>query len=174
MGICASCLGRRRLDDYDTPQNDEAQRLFGVSDEFQYGSFEQQQEQQQMVAQEDPAEEERDNQVINKLVERTSQHMVDIYDIVPNIEPTPGQASSPDSLYSAPVQASHAYAAQDTRYHRLLSKLSSYDDLDTVAKVDWGTQDDDPIEMQQGVVPIKLESGQALVGNFADAADAMG
>lgn len=102
-----------------------------------------------------------------------SRHMVDIYDIVPNTVPAPIQASSPDSLDSAPAQVPHAYAAQDTRYHRLLSKLSSSDALDTVAKVDWGTQDDDTIEMQQGVVLIKLEGGEDLVGNFADAAAAM-
>lgn len=172
MGICASCLGRRRLDDYDNPQNDEAQRLFGDSDEFQYGSFEQQQGQQQ-AAQEDPEEERRENDALTKVVERTSQHMVDIYDIVPSTVPAPIQASSPDSLDSARAQVPHAYAAQDTRYHRLLSKLSSSDALDTVAKVDWGTQDDDTIEMQQGVVPIKLEGGEDLVGNFADAAAAM-
>jgi hypothetical protein len=86
--------------------------------------------------------------------------MVDIYEIVPQDKP------------AHPI----AYAAHDThmnQYHTLLSKLSSHDDLAAVARVDWGTPEDDPIEMQHGALPIKVEAGEPLVGNFADAAAAM-
>lgn len=90
--------------------------------------------------------------------------MVDIYEIVP--QDKPGQSASDP----------YAYAGQDAttaRYQTLLSKLSSHDDLLSVARVDWGTPDDDTIEMQQGAVPVKLDDGGSLVGNFADAAAAM-
>ena len=92
--------------------------------------------------------------------------MVDIYDIVPQEEAVHADAPTP-----------YAYASEEphmARYQTLLSKLSSHDDLPSVARVDWGTPEDDTIEMQQSVVPIKLEGGaDALVGNFADAAAAM-
>jgi hypothetical protein len=91
-------------------------------------------------------------------------NMVDIYDIVPH------------DKAMQPAPPPYAYAGQDptvARYQTLLSKLSSYDDLAAVARVDWGSPDDDIMEMQQGAVPIKDDGGDALVGNFADAADAM-
>jgi hypothetical protein len=90
--------------------------------------------------------------------------MVDIYEIVPQdkaAEHAPGP---------------YLYAGQDAttvRYQTLLSKLSSQDDLAAVARVDWGSPDDDTIEMQQGTVPIKVDGSDSLIGNFADAAAAM-
>jgi hypothetical protein len=90
--------------------------------------------------------------------------MVDIYDIVPQ-----------DKMLQD-VPAHYAHAGHDARmapYQTLLSKLSSHDDLSSVARVDWGDPDDDTIEMQQSTVPVKLEPSEALVGNFADAAAAM-
>ncbi|KAK4107852.1 hypothetical protein N656DRAFT_784821 [Canariomyces notabilis] len=92
--------------------------------------------------------------------------MVDIYDIVPQ-----DKAMQPSA-------APYTYAAHDAtmaRYQTLLSKLSSQDNLASVARVDWGTPDDDNIEMQQNAlpVPIKIDGGEVLVGNFADAAAAM-
>jgi len=92
--------------------------------------------------------------------------MVDIYDIVPQ-----------DKAAHAAAPTPYAYADQEpphlARYQTLLSKLSSHDGLAPVAHVDWGIPDDDTIEMQRSVAPIKLEGGEALVGNFADAAAAM-
>lgn len=90
--------------------------------------------------------------------------MVDIYDIVPQDK----------AVQSVPPP--YVLAGQDVnvaRYQNLLSKLSSHDDLAAVARIDWGAPDDDNIEMQQSTVPIKLDGGDALVGNFADAAAAM-
>jgi hypothetical protein len=91
-------------------------------------------------------------------------NMVDIYEIVPQ------------DKAALPVSVPYVYAGHDAntvQYQTLLSKLASHDDLPAVARVDWGTPDDDTIEMQQGVVPIKVDGGEALVGNFADAAAAM-
>lgn len=90
--------------------------------------------------------------------------MVDIYEIVPqdkNAQPAPGP---------------YVYAGQDAttvRYQTLLSKLASHDDLASVARVDWGSPDDDTIELQQGAVLINVDDDDTLVGNFADAAAAM-
>lgn len=98
---------------------------------------------------------------------RTSDNMVDIYDIVPQDKAA--------HVHAAPTP--YAHHAEDephmSRYQTLLSKLSSHDDLISVARVDWGVPEDDTIEMQQSVVPVKLEGSEALVGNFADAAAAM-
>ncbi|KAK0744405.1 hypothetical protein B0T21DRAFT_88085 [Apiosordaria backusii] len=169
MGNCTSCLGSRRRDDYD--EDDEAQHLFDDANNLQYGSF----EQQQIMGPEDPQEVQREIEALQRVVARTSDNMVDIYDIVPdnNRATSPSEApDSPEMPYAYPA------AAPDTnlvRYHNLLSKLSSHDDLAAVARVDWGTPDDEPIEMQQNaLVPIKLEGGaEPLVGNFADAVAAM-
>lgn len=91
--------------------------------------------------------------------------MVDIYDIVPH------------DKAAQPGPPPYAYTGQDptvARYQTLLSKLSSHDDLASVARVDWGSPEDDhTIEMQQGTVPIKVDGGDTLVGYFADAAAAM-
>ncbi|KAK3380878.1 hypothetical protein B0H63DRAFT_523617 [Podospora didyma] len=193
MGNCSSCLGNRRADEFD--EDDEAQRLFDDSANLQYGSF----DQQQMMGQEDPLEVQREIEALQRVVNRTSEYirppllflfcpplpgahahahvcttrghglgtnMVDIYDIVPQ-----------ENKVVQPAPAPYAYAGQDARmarYQTLLSKLSSHGDLTTaVARVDWGIPEDDTIEMQQSPLPIKLEGGEALVGNFADAADAM-
>ncbi|KAK4238116.1 late endosomal/lysosomal adaptor and MAPK and MTOR activator-domain-containing protein [Achaetomium macrosporum] len=158
MGNCSSCLGSRRHDDYD--EDDEAQHLFEDSSNMHYGSF----GQQHMMGQEDPQEAQREIEALQRVVARTSNNMVDIYEIVPH------------DKAAQPVSVPYVYAGQDAnmvQYQTLLSKLSSQDDLAAVARVDWGTPEDDTIEMQQGVVPIKVDGGEALVGNFADAAAAM-
>ncbi|KAL2133839.1 hypothetical protein VTI74DRAFT_1562 [Chaetomium olivicolor] len=161
MGNCSSCLGNRRRDDYE--EDDEAQHLFDDPNNIHYGSF----DQQHMMGQEDPQEVQREIEALQRVVARTSDNMVDIYEIV----------SQDKAMQAAP--GPYAYAAQDSnRYQALLSKLSSQDDLHTsmhtsVARVDWGTPEDDTIEIQQGTLPIKCDGGDALVGNFADAAAAM-
>jgi len=90
--------------------------------------------------------------------------MVDIFEIVPqdNVSragPTP-----------------FAVAAQDAgqaRYQTLLSKLAANDELMADATIDWASQDDGTIEMQQSTAVVKIESDEPLVGNFADAAKAV-
>jgi hypothetical protein len=91
--------------------------------------------------------------------------MVDIYEIVPQ------------DKTALPAPGPYVYAGQDAttvRYQTLLSKLASHDDLASVARVDWGSpDDDDTIELQNGGVPIQVNGGHSLVGNFTDAAAAM-
>ncbi|EAQ85393.1 hypothetical protein CHGG_09407 [Chaetomium globosum CBS 148.51] len=159
MGNCSSCLGNRRRDEYDE-EEDEARHLFDDPNNLNYNSF----DQQHMMGQEDPQEVQREIEALQRVVARTSDAMVDIYEIVPQDK----------AAQTAP--GPYVYVGQDAttvRYQTLLSKLSSHDDLPSVARVDWGTPDDDTIEMQQGVMPIKVEGGDSLVGNFADAAAAM-
>ncbi|KAK3349797.1 hypothetical protein B0T25DRAFT_519919 [Lasiosphaeria hispida] len=193
MGNCSSCIGDRRHDVYD--EDDEAQHLFDDPNSLHYGSF----DQQHMMGQEDPQEVQREIEALQRVVARTSEYMpllfppfltpslpfslpdprqwddawltllhsnmVDIYDIVPQDEAVHAAAPTP-----------YAYAAQEphiARYQTLLSKLSSHDDLASVARVDWGVPDDGNIEMQRNAVPLKLDGSEALVGNFADAAAAM-
>jgi len=159
MGNCSSCIGYRRRDSID--EDDDAQHLFGDPTNINYGSF----DQQHMTTHEDPQEVQREIEALQRVVARTSDNMVDIYDIVPQEEAVHADAPTP-----------YTYAGEEphmARYQTLLSKLSSHDDLPSVARVDWGTPEDDTIEMQHSVVPIKLEGADALVGNFADAAAAM-
>ncbi|KAK0629306.1 late endosomal/lysosomal adaptor and MAPK and MTOR activator-domain-containing protein [Bombardia bombarda] len=168
MGNCSSCLGDRRRDVIE--DEDEAQHLFDETN-IHYGSF----DQQHMMGQEDPQEVQREIEALQRVVARTSDNMVDIYDIVPQdkIVQAAQAAAAPASPY--------AYAGQEARiarYQTLLSKLSSHDDLASVARVDWGdVPEDETIEMQQStaalVAPVKPDGGEALVGNFADAAAAM-
>ncbi|KAK1828074.1 late endosomal/lysosomal adaptor and MAPK and MTOR activator-domain-containing protein [Podospora conica] len=159
MGNCTSCLGYRRRESID--EEDEAQNLFGDPASINYGSF----DQQHMPTHEDPQEVQREIEALQRVVARTSDNLVDIYDIVPQ-----------DEAVHADDATTYAYVADEphmARYQTLLSKLSSHDDLHSVARVDWGTPEDDTIEMQQSVVPIKIEGTDALVGNFTDAAAAM-
>ncbi|KAL2177519.1 late endosomal/lysosomal adaptor and MAPK and MTOR activator-domain-containing protein [Thermothelomyces heterothallicus CBS 202.75] len=159
MGNCSSCLGNRRRDEYDE-EEDEAQHLFDDPNNLHYGSF----DQQHMMGQEDPQEAQREIEALQRVVARTSDAMVDIYEIVPQDKP------------AQPANGPFVYIGQDAttvRYQTLLSKLSSQDDLLSAARVDWGSPDDDTIEMQQDPVPIKVDGSDSLVGNFADAAAAM-
>lgn len=163
MGNCSSCIGHGRRDSFD--QDDEAQHLFDDPNSLQYGSF----DQQHMTGHEDPQEVQREIEALQRVVARTSDNMVDIYDIVPQ-----GKAAAAPA--DAAPTPSYAYADDEphtARYQTLLSKLSSHDDLAAVARVDWGVPEDDTIEMQQSLVPVKVEGSEALVGNFADAAAAM-
>ncbi|EAA29558.1 hypothetical protein GE21DRAFT_9396 [Neurospora crassa] len=154
--FCSTCFGGRRSDDYD--EEDEAQHLFDENN-MHYGSF----DQQHMMNQEDPQETEREIAALQGVVERTSNNMVDIYDMVPHDKP----------MQDAPAP----YGFANQRYNALLSKLSTHDDMAAVARVDWGTPEDDSMEMLRKAslptIPIKAEGGEALVGNFTDAAAAM-
>lgn len=91
--------------------------------------------------------------------------MVDIFEIAPIENP---QRAAPTA---------YALAGQEARlmrYRSLLSKLGSDDDTATNGtKLDWIAAEDDTMELQRSMPPIKAESEEALVGNFAEAAAAM-
>jgi len=159
MGNCASsCLGNRRGDVFN---EDEESRLMFDDNGMQYGSF----GVQHMNAQDDPLEVQRETEALQRVVARTSDNMVDIFEIA-----QPGGAP-----WAGP--SSYAVAGQEARlarYQNLVSKLEASEELMADARFDWASQDDDDtIEMQRSVPPVKAGAGEPLVGNFADAARAV-
>ncbi|PSR99167.1 hypothetical protein BD289DRAFT_58513 [Coniella lustricola] len=165
MGVCASCLGGRRRD---SVQEDEEAPLFDDANAMQYGSF----GDQQMTGQHDPMEAQREIEALQRVVARTSDNMVDIFEIAPAKD---AQRRIPATPYGLVGQE-----ARQMRYQSLLSKLSSEDVSAAGARVDWLVDDDDEedeeaADLQGAAVPhIKTESSDdALVGNFREAAAAM-
>lgn len=168
MGNCISvCLPSRRREADD--EDDESRLLFDDASGMQYGSF----SDQHMHGHDDPLEAQRELEALQKVVARTSDNMVDIFEIAPS-----------ENTARVPVSAQYALAGQDARiarYQILLSKLSLEDDDNNIdagetgSKTEWALQDDDHIEIQRGTIPpVKSEAGPPLVGNFADAAKAVG
>lgn len=151
MGACASCLGRARQDAYD--EEDESRLLLDDPSSFQYGSF----GEQNANAHTDPLESQRELEALQKVVAKTSNNLVDIFEIAP---------SQPQQAHTT------ALAGQDSRlnrYQTILSKLSADDDTSAATaqgQVDW-LSDDDTMEIQ--LDPPTVKAGEALVGTFADA-----
>ncbi|RSL55456.1 hypothetical protein CEP54_009340 [Fusarium duplospermum] len=163
MGACASCLGRRDGDAYD--EEEENRLLYDDTNGMQYGSF----GDQSLNGENDTLEAQRENEALQRVVAKTSNNMVDIFDIAPQ-DNVPRGTTTP-----------FAYAGQGARlarYQHLVSKLSNQGESPANAngvKVDW-IPEDETIEMQKnGPASIKtLESDEGpLVGTFADAAAAM-
>ncbi|KAK8030168.1 hypothetical protein PG993_011459 [Apiospora rasikravindrae] len=157
MGACQSCLGNRRQETFD--EDDVSRLLIDDPNNFQYGSF----SDQNMNAQADPLESQRENEAVQKVVAKTSNNLVDIFEIAPQ----------------ETQQAPHAMlSGQDlrlSRYQTILAKLSTDDDLSSAGTVqghlDW-TSDDDLPELQGHAPSIKDGVGKPLVGTFSDAAAA--
>ncbi|KAH8649167.1 late endosomal/lysosomal adaptor and MAPK and MTOR activator-domain-containing protein [Xylariales sp. PMI_506] len=156
MGACSSCLGRRSPE---LEEDDESRLLLDPSN-FQYGSF----GEQNPNPQADPLESQRETEALQKVLARTSNNLVDIFEI-------------------APQEVQHLHPAvlsgQDTRlsqYKAILSRLSPDDDLSTggtvQGHVDW-LSDEESVEMQGNPPSVKEGAGEPLVGTFADAAAAV-
>ncbi|KAM0254668.1 hypothetical protein ACHAQJ_006518 [Trichoderma viride] len=162
MGLCQSCLGRRQKDVYD--ENEENRLLYDDGNGVQYGSF----GDAALNGEGDTAEVQRENEALQRVVAKTSNNMVDIFEIAP--QASTGRVSSSTTF---------AYAGQGARvarYHHLVSKLSTQEDSPPAGiKVDW-LADEDASELH-GDRPASLktldEDDAALVGTFADAAAAM-
>lgn len=156
MGACSSCLGRGPQEAYD--EDDESRLLLDDPSSFQYGSF----GDQGMNAQSDPLESQREAEALQKVVARTSNNLVDIFEITPQET----QDAHPTVL-----------SGQDSRlmrYQTILSRLSADDDISPAAlqgHVDWSS-DDDTLELQGKPPSVKEGKGEPLVGTFADAAAA--
>lgn len=168
MGACSSCLGRGKPKDV-FDEDEESRLLFDDPNGLHYGSF----GDQAMNGQEDPVEVQRENEALQRVVAKTSDNMVDIFDI------------APQNNISRPTPAPFAYAGQEARiarYQNLLSRLASKDDspvrgqgqgqMPPGIQVDW-LPEDEPVEMQGNAPSIKSETDEPLVGTFADAAAAM-
>ncbi|KAF4961300.1 hypothetical protein FGADI_318 [Fusarium gaditjirri] len=147
-----------------TCQEEENRLLYDDANGMQYGSF----GDQAINGENDTLEAQRENEALQRVIAKTSDNMVDIFEIAPQ-ENTNRGATTP-----------FAYAGQGARlarYQHLVSKLGNQGDNNPASgvKVDW-LPEDETIEMQKnGPASIKtLESDEGpLVGTFADAAAAM-
>ncbi|KAI5459384.1 late endosomal/lysosomal adaptor and MAPK and MTOR activator-domain-containing protein [Mariannaea sp. PMI_226] len=170
MGACASCLGRRDKDAYE--EDEESRLLYDDANGMQYGSF----GDQGLAGENDTLEAQRENEALQRVVAKTSNNMVDIFEIAPQENATRG-ATTP-----------FAYSGQGARlarYQHLVAKLNTEGDGNSPAatapggvKVDW-IPEEETIEMQRngnnGAASIKTidTDDGPLVGTFADAAAAM-
>ncbi|POR33840.1 Uncharacterized protein TPAR_05960 [Tolypocladium paradoxum] len=161
MGACQSCLGRRDRDDYD--EGEESRLLYEDGNGMQYGSFG-----DPAMGGDDTVEAQRENEALQRVVAKTSNNMVDVFEIAPH-DSSRGSTSTP-----------FAYAGQGARvarYQHLVSKLSADEDGDAAGvRVDWLAEDD--VDELQGNGPESIQTlvdgnGGPLVGTFADAAAAM-
>lgn len=155
-------MGRREKDAFD--EDEENRLLYDDANGMQYGSF----GDQNIASENDTLEVQRESEALQRVVAKTSNNMVDIFEIAPQ-DSTPKGTSTP-----------FAYAGQGARlarYQHLISKLNTpqSDSPPTGVKVDWIPEDDN-IEMHRNgqTSGVKtLDSDDPLVGTFADAAAAM-
>ncbi|KAK2594195.1 hypothetical protein QQS21_008084 [Conoideocrella luteorostrata] len=161
MGVCQSCLGRREKDDYE--ESEENRLLYDDGHGMQYGSFN-----DPAMSCDDTLEAQREHEALQRVVAKTSNNMVDVFEIGPHDSSNRGGTSTP-----------FAYAGQGARvarYQHLVSKLSAEDEnASHGVKVDWLT-DDENLEMQSNrpaSINTLEDNGGPLVGTFADAAAAM-
>lgn len=167
MGICASCLGSRNKDVFD--EEEESPLYIDDGNNIHYGSF------NDPHIHDDPVESQREIEALQRVVARTSDNMVDIFEVTPQ-----------SNRLHHHVPTYYTYAGQDARmarYQHLLSKLSDDDDDHTGAhaSTDWLAIEDDTTttNAHRGGVcyhkktesEAKIDDG-ALVGTFADAAAA--
>jgi len=156
MGVCASCLGRES----EQIEDDESSRLL-LDDPhaLHYGGFG---DQNPSAIQADPQDVQRESEALQKIVAQTSNHLVDIFAMVPqNVQRSPASA----------------FSGQDARllqYRDVLAKLASGDDEDTSRQggatlpgtVDWPSDEEDE-DALEGYRVVKTEGGP-LLGGFAD------
>lgn len=156
MGICASCLGRQRSDSID---EDDVSRLFDDPNSMQYGTF----AEHTMNSQGDPLESQREVEALQRVVARTSNNLVDVFEIT-----------------SEEAQRTHPliFPGQDARlarYQHILSKLSSADGAPTTDGSQgvsaWLLSEEDTADPTGRKITIKEGSSGPLVGTFADAAN---
>ncbi|KAI0164035.1 late endosomal/lysosomal adaptor and MAPK and MTOR activator-domain-containing protein [Xylariaceae sp. FL1272] len=153
MGACASCLGRRRSDSID---EEDSRLLFEDGNNMQYGSF----GDHNLNSQADPLESQREAEALQRVVARTSNNLVDVFEITPQESQRPHPA---------------IFAGQDarlSRYQNILSRLSTGDEA-TGGNVEWLVSEDDDGDQHDQPVTIKETSKEPLVGTFADAAAAV-
>ncbi|CAK7212763.1 hypothetical protein SEUCBS140593_001613 [Sporothrix eucalyptigena] len=118
-----------------------------------------------MNDQDDAQESQREFEALQNVVARTSDNMVDVFEIAP---PRPNSNGLP---------APYALGIPDNRfaqYQNLLSKLSVTDDADPDARIeDYIDVETVPVQQAYGdVLPAKADIVGPFVGNFTDAAKA--
>ncbi|KAJ8128614.1 hypothetical protein O1611_g5020 [Lasiodiplodia mahajangana] len=156
MGVCASCLGRRRSDSID--EDDASRLLFDDPNSIQYGSFSEHH-------QGDPLESQREVEALQRVVARTANNLVDVFEMAPE---------EPQRIQPAIFPGQEARLA---RYQHILSKLSS-DEGRTAADgnpgaTTWLLGEEDNAGHREHTITIKEASSGPLVGTFADAVAAV-
>jgi len=166
MGACASCLGFDR--NRDVPDEDESSRLlFDDPQANHYGSFG---DQGAGIVQADPQELQRETEALQKVVRQTSNHLVDIFAMVPQ---------------NVPRAQSTIFTGQDARllrYQDLLAKMSAHERSTATKRLSaesasnisdgWVSEEEDTGEIKDSKA-IKSEDIGPLLGGFADAYTAM-
>ncbi|KAI3397606.1 hypothetical protein diail_10579 [Diaporthe ilicicola] len=153
MGICASCLGGQPHDPVEQDEVESGPLLFSVPNGLHYGSF----AEPQMAAHSDPSEARRETDALQRVVARTSDSMVDVYDTTPSAYPRRKLGGVGD---------------RRTQYQFVLSKVGSDDTLvasDGLLSTDEG---DEP-QSRGEFTHIKADCRKGLAGSFREAAAAM-
>ncbi|KAG9233299.1 late endosomal/lysosomal adaptor and MAPK and MTOR activator-domain-containing protein [Amylocarpus encephaloides] len=163
MGVCSSCLGRSGGRDRDLSDEDESSRLlFDDPHGHHYGSFA---DQHVGIPQADPQEVQRETEALQKVVAQTSNHLVDIFAMIPQN----GQNTASVVLPSQD--------AKILRYQDVLAKMAADDqsikaeplsaDNTPNPSKGWLSVEDD-VEEMKNYTPVKSEGIGALLGGFAD------
>ncbi|TEY43466.1 hypothetical protein BOTCAL_0370g00160 [Botryotinia calthae] len=167
MGNCSSCLGLER--NQDSSDEGEDQRLLFENDahSHHYGSFG---NQDSNAIQADPQEVQRETEALQKVVAQTSNHLVDIFAMVPQNVPR------------APVTMYNGQDARLLRYQEVLAKIPSQDGSSNTKQTpvegthpisDGWASDDEDVEEMKKYKPVKSEDVGPLLGGFADAESTM-
>ncbi|KAL3421807.1 hypothetical protein PVAG01_05963 [Phlyctema vagabunda] len=164
MGICASCLGLDRNREV-FEEDEQARLIFEESHANNYGSFG---EQNSGVIQADPQEVQRENEALQKVVMQTSDHLVDIFAMVPQ---------------NAPRASGTTFTGQDTRllrYQDILAKMPTHAPVEASPHFSGGSNpsdgwlsEDEELDEAKSYGPVKSEDVGRLLGGFEDAESAM-
>ncbi|KAK6597552.1 hypothetical protein H4I95_09823 [Botrytis cinerea] len=148
MGNCSSCLGLER--NRDSSDEGEDQRLLFENDahSHHYGSFG---NQDSNAIQADPQEVQRETEALQKVVAQTSNHLVDIFAMVPQNVPR-----APVTMYNGRIEQYKTNPVEGT--HPISDG--------------WASDDEDVEEMKK-YKPVKSEDVGPLLGGFADAESTM-
>ncbi|KAG5930040.1 hypothetical protein E4U42_003201 [Claviceps africana] len=183
MGNCQSCLGRRDHHDYE--EDEETCLLYDDGHGMQYGSFD-----DQYLGGDETVESLREHDALQQVIARTSNSMVDVFEIEPHY------AFGHVGTF---IPSPHAErGSRATRCHNLASKLSGKDgSVPQKIEIDWLVHDGDGghhgyhghrgrhgrhahanIKMQSNrpassIKTLDNQNSGTLVGTFADAAAAM-
>ncbi|KAI0405074.1 late endosomal/lysosomal adaptor and MAPK and MTOR activator-domain-containing protein [Xylaria palmicola] len=159
MGVCASCLGRRRDDSVD--EDDVSRLLFDDPNNMHYGSF----AEHNLNSQGDPLESQREVEALQRVVTRTSNNLIDVFEITPQESHRPPPAMFP------------GHDVRLARYQTILAKLSSEDGTATAdgnqGAVAWLVSEETNGDVAEHNITIKEGSAGPLVGTFADAVAAV-
>lgn len=161
MGICSSCLGLNRGRDL-ASEDENSRLLFDDAHAHHYGSFG---EQGACIIQADPQEVQRETEALQKVVAQTSNHLVDIFAMVPQSVPP-----APNTVFSA-------QDARLLRYQDVLAKMPTNDQSKALPPAAESTPNisDGWISEEEGAgepksdEPVKSDNVGPLLGGFADA-----